>query len=66
MYASLKLWNVAIFNWFVARRSGRYFGWGRGTQKLTADTASNNLDATLAPTFSLDIPVKHIAADPTW
>jgi hypothetical protein len=36
---------------------------GCSAQKPTADTASNNLAAAPGPTFSLDTPVEHIAAD---
>jgi hypothetical protein len=37
---------------------------GCGAQKPTVDTASNKLATAPGPTFSLDTPVEHIAADP--
>jgi hypothetical protein len=37
---------------------------GYGAQKPTDKAASNNPPATPAPTFSLNTPVEHIAADP--
>ena len=37
---------------------------GRGAQQPTAESASHNMAATPVPTFSLDTPVEHIAADP--
>lgn len=43
---------------------GSVFLPGCGTQKSTADTPSNNPAAKPGPSFSLDTPVEHIAADP--
>jgi hypothetical protein len=37
---------------------------GCSAQKPRADTASNNLAVAPYPTYSLDTPVEHIAADP--